>query len=167
MDFRYLYLRTEGRISRKTFWTGAIVLALAGSLVVLLVAVPLLFVAQGLIRDFRTMSQVIMLLNLASAAACAYPAYCLAVKRRHDRNSPGWDLLGYLGLNGALLVALLILAINGTVSGLGFSPVMLWLGYGLQVYGIYMFVVLGFLKGTNGINKYGPDPLTSGVAATA
>ncbi|RYE45996.1 MAG: DUF805 domain-containing protein [Hyphomicrobiales bacterium] len=167
MDFRYLYLGTEGRISRKTFWTGAIVLALIGFLVMLVVTVPLLFLGQGFIRDFRTMSQVIMWLNLASAAVYAYPAYCLAVKRRHDRNSSGWDVLGYLGVNGALLVALLILATNGTIGGLGFSPAMSWLGYGLQAYGIYMLVVLGFLKGTSGTNSYGPDPLTSGVTATA
>jgi len=167
MDFRYLYLSTEGRIPRKTFWIGAIVLSLAGMFVMLAVGVPLILFGEGFSRDFRTASQVVMWLNLASAAVFAYPAYCLAVKRRHDRNSSGWDVLGYLGVNGALLVAVLIAVTNGTVSGLGFSPVMSWLGYGLQAYGIYVLVVLGFLKGTVGTNNYGPDPLTGGAAATA
>lgn len=166
MDFKYLYLRTEGRISRKTFWMGSIVLSLVSFVVGLVVVVPLLFFGQGPISDLVT-SQVIRWFNLAMAAAYAYPAYCLAVKRRHDRNSRGWDLLGYLGANAAWLLALAIVAANGTMSGVQFSPATLWLGYGLQAYGIYMLVVMGFLKGTNGTNSYGPDPLTTGVAARA
>lgn len=166
MDFRYLYLRTEGRISRKTFWLGSIVLSLIGFLIGLAVFVPLIFFGQKLMSDFRMASLVLMGLNLVLAAAFAYPAYCLAVKRRHDRNSRGWDLLGYMAVSGAMLLAYVIVAANGTLGSLRFSPVS-WLGYGIQAYGIYMFVVLGLLKGTSGTNNYGPDPLISGVAATA
>lgn len=166
MDFKYLYLRTEGRISRKTFWLGSIVLSLAGFLIGLAVFVPLIFFGQEFMSDFRVASQVILWFNLAAAAACAYPAYCLAVKRRHDRNSRGWDLLGYMAVSGAMLVAYVIVAANGALGSLRFSPVS-WLGYGIQAYGVYMFVVLGLLKGTGGTNNFGPDPLISGVAATA
>lgn len=166
MDFKYLYLRTEGRISRKTFWLGSIVLSLGVFLIGLAVFVPLVFFGQRFMSDFRVASQVLMGLNLVLAAAYAYPGYCLAVKRRHDRNSRGWDLLGYMAASGAMLVAFVIVAANGTISSVRFSPVS-WLGYGIQAYGIYMLVVLGFLKGTSGANSYGPDPLTTGAAATA
>lgn len=166
MDFKYLYLRTEGRISRKTFWLGSIVLSLVVFLIGFAVFVPLIFLGQHFMSDFRVASQVLMVFNLVLAAAYAYPAYCLAVKRRHDRNSRGWDLLGYMAASGAMLVAFVIVTANGTMGSLRFSPVS-WLGYGLQAYGIYMFVVLGLLKGTDGTNDYGPDPLTSGAAATA
>lgn len=155
MDFRYLYLRTEGRISRKTFWLGSIVLSLVGLLTGLAVFVPLIVFGQGLMSDSRVAIQVIMGFNLVQTAAYAYPAYCLAVKRRHDRNSRGWDLLGYMAVMGAMLAAYVIVAASGTLGSLRFSPVS-WLGYGIQAYGIYMFVVLGLLKGTSGTNSYGP-----------
>lgn len=37
----------------------------------------------------------------------------------------------------------------------------------ILVWGIYLLVVLGFLKGTTGPNQYGPDPLGDTAAATA
>lgn len=167
MDYRYLYLRTDGRISRKTFWIGGIVLSLVLFLVMLVVAVPLIFFGQDLMRDFRVASQVVLWINLAAAATYAYPAYCLAVKRRHDRNSSGWDVVGYFGATGAMLVAFVFAGANGTLGTLGFSPIVSWLGYGLQAYAIYLLIVLGFLKGTSGANDYGPDPLARGAALAA
>jgi uncharacterized membrane protein YhaH (DUF805 family) len=35
------------------------------------------------------------------------------------------------------------------------------------IYGIYLLVVLGFLRGTPGANAYGPDPTGVSVAAAA
>jgi uncharacterized membrane protein YhaH (DUF805 family) len=35
------------------------------------------------------------------------------------------------------------------------------------LFGLYLLVVLGFLKGTTGSNQYGPDPLIVGATAAA
>lgn len=49
------------------------------------------------------------------------------------------------------------------------APSMLYsiVGVVTLVYGIYMLVVCGFLRGTPGPNQYGPDPLGGTAAATA
>jgi uncharacterized membrane protein YhaH (DUF805 family) len=39
------------------------------------------------------------------------------------------------------------------------GPITIALGTITGIYGIYLLVVLGFLKGTAGPNNYGPDPL--------
>ena len=44
--------------------------------------------------------------------------------------------------------------------------VLLGLLLSIPIFAIYLLVVLGFLKGSDGANQYGPDPL-GGVAATA
>lgn len=185
MDFQYLYTKTEGRISRKSWWIGAIVLAVA-NIVISMLILPLVglggpnmaaimanttdpaqiaTIATGVIQASAWGSLVVFLIF-------AYPAYCLSVKRRHDKNNAGRDVLIYFGVT---VVLLLIQAL-----GLGYTmtdiqgvtvpmPSMLFsvIGAAVGIFGIYMLVVLGFLKGTDGSNDYGPDPLTSGAAATA
>ena len=94
----------------------------------------------------------------------AYPAYCVSVKRRHDKNNAGQDVLIYFGLT---LVLLLVQALGlgyttGDVGGITVpQPSLIYMIVGLVagVFGIYMLVVLGFQKGTSGPNDFGPDPL--------
>ena len=185
MDFQYLYLRTDGRISRKTWWIGAIVLGVINVIISLLI-LPLIGLGgpnMAAIMSAQTdPAQVAALIGGAVQASAwgslvlflifAYPAYCLSVKRRHDKNSAGRDVLIYFGVT---IVLLLIQAL-----GLGYTmsdvqgtmlpmPSTLFsvVGGVVGLFGLYMLVVLGFLKGTNGTNDYGPDPLSGGVAATA
>lgn len=100
---------------------------------------------------------------LALFVLFAYPLFCLLVKRRHDRNSNGWDVPVFF----ALIVAVMLFLALGfalTVEEGSSIPVpsdllmtviaIYWVGI------VYMFVVLGVLKGTDGANKYGPDPVT-------
>jgi uncharacterized membrane protein YhaH (DUF805 family) len=39
------------------------------------------------------------------------------------------------------------------------GPITMGLSVIVGIFGLYMLVVLGFLKGTAGPNNYGPDPL--------
>lgn len=185
MDFQYLYTKTDGRISRRTFWIGAIILAVV-NIVISLLILPLIglggpniaaitasttdpaqfsAVAAGVIQASAWGSLVVFLIF-------AYPAYCLSVKRRHDKNNSGRDVLIYFAL---AIVMLLVQAL-----GLGYtitevqgipvpvpSPLFSVIGIAVGIFGLYMLVVLGFLKGTDGTNNYGPDPLANGAAATA
>ena len=185
MDFQYLYLRTDGRISRKTWWIGAIVLAVVNIVISLLILPVIGLGGPNMAAIMAAQSDPAQVAGLVAGAmqasawgslilflVFAYPAYCLSVKRRHDKNNSGRDLLIYFGLT---IVVLLIQAL-----GLGYTmtdiqgvavpmPSLLFsvVGGVVAIFGIYMLVVLGFLKGTDGTNDYGPDPLTSGAAATA
>lgn len=177
MDFKSLYTTTEGRISRKTFWIGAIVLAVI-NIVISLLILPLIglggpnmaaLMAAG--SDPAQVSAIAMGAIQMSAwgslvvlAIFAYPYYCLSVKRRHDKNNSGLDVLIYLGLSAVLV---LVQALGLGMSMVDMQGVSLPMPTGLftalgaivGIFGIYLLVVLGFLKGTTGPNQYGADPL--------
>ncbi len=177
MDFQYLYLRTNGRISRKTWWIGAIILGVAFAILSLLV-LPIVGLgmpnAEQLAASINDATQIgPALLGAIQASALgslvlyllsAYPFYCLSIKRRHDRNNAGIDVIVYLagGILLSLMQALGLAFTVGEVAGMVIPlPTLIFsvLGGALGLFGIYMIVVLGFLKGTAGPNAYGPDPL--------
>jgi uncharacterized membrane protein YhaH (DUF805 family) len=101
----------------------------------------------------------------------AFPFYALMVKRRHDRNSPGLDVIAFIGLTVLVLVAqalgfgIMLVEVpfpppGGPLVAVPMStPAMVALNAALGVFSIYLIVVLGFLRGTAGPNSYGPDPL--------
>lgn len=185
MDFRYLFTKTDGRISRKTWWIGALLLVIANVAVSLLILplvglggpnITAIMAAQSDPAQVSTLIlgalQVSAWASLVVFLIFAYPVYCLSVKRRHDKNNDGRDLLIYF----AAMIVLLLLQGFGlaftieTVNSIPMpAPTLLCsiLGVIVGIFGIYMLVVLGFLKGTEGANSYGPDPLTSGSVATA
>ena len=72
--------------------------------------------------------------------ATIIPSIALAVRRLHDRNMSGWYLVG-------LFVAVLILSRLGSIGSL--------LTFVVEI----GWLVLMALPGTQGPNKYGPDPL--------
>lgn len=180
-----LYTTTAGRISRKTWWLAVLGIAVVNIVISMLIfpfvglGVPNAEAMMAAADDPAAVSALITGAMQVSGWASlvlflifAYPVYCISVKRRHDKDNDGKDVLGYLALN---VVMMLVQAL-----GLGFSltevggvvvpmPSMLYsvLGFIALVYGIYMLVVLGFLKGTTGPNNYGPDPLGGTVAAAA
>lgn len=158
MDFQELFLSANGRVSRKTWWIGTIVL---------IVASFLLYFILGLVG-----------LGLTSAwgplivyALLVYPALNLGVKRRHDRDNDGMDYKIFMGVS-AILSLLQAFGIGFTPTDLGNGMVVMAPGtimtivqLAFAVFAIYMLVQNGFLKGTTGPNSYGPDPL--GYAAAA
>lgn len=181
-----LYTKTEGRISRKTFWLGILGLVVVNLLIAFLI-LPLVGVSMmpsfaGLTdpsADAAAISKMIIDTMRASAWASlvlfvifAYPAYALMVKRRHDKDNNGMDVLIYLGLT-ALLLVVQALGIGYDVTTIGEisvptpSLILTLLSAVVGIYAIYLVVVLGFLRGTAGPNQYGPDPLGGTAAATA
>jgi uncharacterized membrane protein YhaH (DUF805 family) len=181
-----LYTSTEGRISRKTFWLGILGLLVVNLLISFLV-LPLVGVSMmpnmaalaDPSADAAAVSKLIADSIRSSAWASlvlylvfAYPAYSLMVKRRHDKDSNGLDVQIYMGLT-ALLLLIQALGIGydaiavGQISVPTPSIIITVLGLAVGVFGIYLLVVLGFLRGTAGPNQYGPDPLGRTAAATA
>ena len=131
-----LFTSLEGRIPRKGFWLGYLVL-----LVITLILEFILFAIFG-VSMMGGMDPNATPEAAAAAASAAFgkmilplgilfliilwPMICLYGKRWHDRNKSGWwSLIALIPFVG----------------------------------GIWMLIELGFLRGTQGANRFGPDPI--------
>ena len=155
---KLLYTTTEGRLSRKDWWIGVIGLIIAS---LVLTSILALVGLGGPYGWGQLIAYVILF----------YPGWCIGIKRRQDRDNNGTDFKVLMGLSGLLtLLQALGIGVNMVDVGNGtFLPMPdMWLSLLfllMGVFGIYMLVQLGFLRGTPGPNNYGPDPLV--YAATA
>lgn len=157
MDFKALFSTTTGRISRKTWWVGVVLLLIVGAVL----SAILNLIGLGATATSAGWGALIVALVLL------YPGYCIGLKRRQDRGNNGLDLKILYGLT---LLSSLIQAL-----GIGITPTdvgngvilptpagwLMALLIVLGIFGIYMLVQLGFLKGTQGPNAYGADPVDS------
>ncbi len=139
MDWAFLYNTFEGRIGRKTFWIAVAVLT-----VVELVAHFLAVQIQG-----DRLSAIVDL-------AFTYPEFAIAVKRAHDRNMPLVFLIAFFGAS-AVLDLLTVLEMTGTEDEPSAVSVMIAVPF--TILALFLLVELGFRKGVDGPNQYGPDPL--------
>lgn len=158
------WLSFRGRIRRKTFWLGYVVPVLAASVVAgildttLGLAPP--FGADAVPADMAAqaapISTIVSLLLL-------WPSLAGSIKRLHDRDRSGWWIGAFymIGFSGALLMGMsAMVGIASGAFGAGMS-VMLIIVFSLFMlaFGIWLIVETGFLRGTQGPNRYGPDPL--------
>lgn len=154
-----LFTSFEGRISRKSFWFGLLVI-IALSIVVSWALLPLAL--SGGIG--------IQLLLFALSFALLYPMVAVAVKRLHDRNKAAvpWAIIFFapgvlanflstfkIGYSTIELVGQQI-PVPGTA-----AYIVLLLA---MVAGLWMLIELGFLRGTKGTNQYGEDPLAANMS---
>lgn len=131
-----LFTSLEGRIPRKTFWLGFIVLMIVTWILELILfsifgvsmmssmdpnATPEAAAAAAAEQMSKlTLPLIILFLLLL------WPSICLYAKRWHDRDKSGWwSLIGLIPIIG----------------------------------GLWMLIELGFLRGTDGPNRFGPDPI--------
>ena len=141
MDWVYLLISFEGRISRKTFWIAIAVLIaaeLAGYLI-----------AQALQGD--RLSAIVDL-------AFVYPEFAIAAKRAHDRDLPIWILIVFFG-GGAVLDLLTVLELSGAKDQPSLISLMIAVPFTVLL--VALLIELGFRRGTVGPNQYGPDPVAS------
>ena len=90
-------------------------------------------------------------------------ALAVTTKRLHDRNKSAWWLLVFVGLPFVLGIARFALVIGGMHHGAPFvmmnNPAATLLGGASAIIQLWAFVELYILRGTEGDNRYGPDPL--------
>ncbi|UJW84891.1 DUF805 domain-containing protein [Devosia sp. SL43] len=144
MDFQQLYLTNSGRISRKTWWIGTLLLIVASFVLYFILGL----VGLGVTSTF---GPIIVYLALI------FPALNIGLKRRQDRDNDGTDYKIFMGLS-AVVTLLQAFNIGNARTA---SPDMWMTGVSLLlgIFAIYIVVQIGFLKGTTGPNSYGPDPL--------
>jgi uncharacterized membrane protein YhaH (DUF805 family) len=137
--WQYLLTDVDGRISRKSYWIGALTLIVVG----------LSLVAVGYSTGGQALAIILGLVVL-------YPSFALNVKRGHDRDRPTW----LVALFFAILIAMAVLQLLGLVQTED-GPTTIYLAIIIIafLFGLYLLIELGFLRGTAGPNKYGPDPL--------
>jgi uncharacterized membrane protein YhaH (DUF805 family) len=180
-----LYTSLEGRIGRKTWWLATIGLVVAILIIefailplVGLSAVPNVAAAAG--GDAAAASAALadsvhraQWVSLIIYVIFGLPIVAIGVKRRHDKDNSGMDMIIFyaialvLNLVTALGIGYTTMDVgNGAAIPVPSMPLMI-VNVLLGIYGIYLLVVLGFLKGTTGSNQYGPDPLIVGAPAAA
>lgn len=145
MDFAYLLTSFDGRIPRKSYWMGGLVLVGVAIVLTVLLAT---------ILDFQ--SRTFLIASFILQLALLYPSAALMAKRLHDRGRPTYWML-------FLLVPLVL---QGLLAALGVigdpvnpSAIDFLLNLIIFAVGIWFFIELGCLRGTVGPNEHGPDPL--------
>jgi len=169
MSFFQVLFSPNGRIRRRDYWLasigfGAFIFAvefLAHNLIFVLDSSRFFTDIAGWAKgDITPFSMLILGLMLV----CIYPAYCIFVKRWHDRNRPTW---------AAILIT--IWNYGSTFAQVGFGAMSGHPNLALSgaisilsaVLGIYLFIECGCLDGTPGPNRYGPSPKGKGVSPAA
>ena len=137
MSLRALLIGLRGRVGRRTWWLWGIVMPLGMALYF-----TVLLRVVGLAP--RHADMVVNLLLF-------WPTLAVSVKRWHDRNKSGWWTLVFLWAPG----------VTDRLSNKVIEESAIWwilflIGAVLSLWGL---IELGFRRGTDGENDYGPDPI--------
>lgn len=133
IDLQSLLFTFDGRINRAKYWLAVVIY-----FVVMLLAAGLLFVMPGLLGI--AIMGIIYIAVLVSGIA-------VGIKRLHDCDKSGWWLLVFYLAPGMLKAA---------ATSLDEALVLNLASLAVSIWGI---VQLGFLRGTIGANRFGPDPI--------
>jgi uncharacterized membrane protein YhaH (DUF805 family) len=168
----------RGRIGRKTFWLGYVLPIFVASIVAntldLALGLAPEVTADAMPADAMPMAPISGLVSLLSL----WPMLAGSIKRLHDRNRSGW-WIGAFYLVSAVVGVIAFVMLAGVLAGLyemrrdGVAPemapaaILVLVAGGLVVFGfaMWLFIETGFLRGTLGPNRFGPDPLGGGGRA--
>jgi uncharacterized membrane protein YhaH (DUF805 family) len=146
MNVLSLFATFTGRISRSSYWCGFAMIVLVGGLG--------RYILKRLLGA-DTPSPDDLPVMLWSFLVLTLPLTALIVKRFHDRGRPSW--IGYAaGANNALYVAATYFGYFGDFAEASLIEHIVFLATFL----LWLFAIVenGFLPGTHGPNRYGPEP---------
>jgi uncharacterized membrane protein YhaH (DUF805 family) len=167
------FLGFDGRIGRQSWWIGTIILVIV-SIVLYFLLSAVMGTSFADMMDPAKMNDPAFLESymrsnamqqLISLVILGYPVVALMGKRLNDRDRPSW--MKWLFIAPSVLAALLgLLGLDYSMADAGggiMMPLPTTLGWlssaFLIVVGIWALIELGFLRGTDGQNQYGPDPI--------
>lgn len=152
MNLGHLLFSFSGRINRAKYWLAVLVYFVVG--IVALLAVLASFggslTGGDIFGRLMGVGAGAIVLVIVLTAALIVSSLAVAVKRLHDRNKSGWWILVFYVLPGML---------QSIAESSGSTPAAGALGLLSFAISIWAFVELGCLRGTEGPNDYGPDPL--------
>ena len=154
MDWKTLLFGFDGRIGRKQWWL-AMVLLVAMSVGLSMLVNPHAWFGSGIART--TVADTLLSLSFL------IPETAVSVKRFNDRGWPQWMPYGY----SLMMLTYLVLDHFGHID-LNGSPThfSVALVLALAILTVAIIIDNGFLRGTRGANRHGPDPLSGIPAAT-
>jgi uncharacterized membrane protein YhaH (DUF805 family) len=154
-----------GRINRAKWWLWSIILAVAGFILYMILAA--VFGVSAALMDPAQMAsamRTMAIIQIILIVILAYPTTALMIKRLNDRDRPSyfayifWAPTVLMLLGGLTGLTMTTVDVGGTAvptqSGLGWVLTIASLAIG-----IWALIELGILKGTDGPNQHGPDPL--------
>lgn len=147
MSLLHFFLGFSGRITRQQFWLGLGTLMLVGIVVMRFLA-PEAF-------ETGTLREPSLAVTTWDLFTC-WPNAAIAIKRFNDRDHPPWI--------GQLLAALFVVLILSNHIGYLRDVTDMAIGERaifalILLFFIWALVDAGFLPGTSGPNRHGPDPL--------
>ena len=137
MRFSTMLFSFTGRLNRAPFWLAGIAAFVS--------AIPIFLGAAAIGRSIPA-----IVLALLVITALIWISLALGTKRLHDRDKSGWWLLLFYFAPSILQAIGRIIGSAGLLLSL--------IGIGINIWAL---VELGFLRGTAGQNRYGPDPLAA------
>jgi uncharacterized membrane protein YhaH (DUF805 family) len=152
VDFVHLFSSPDGRIGRAAYWIGWVIILVVEVLLRLLLGVPFVTTPADTIA-VRGMSFMI-------DAVLLYPSIMVMAKRLHDRGYSGW-VVGWLIVPYIVIMITNLLGISGDPENMGVVETLLLLA--TTVIMIAFMIELGFRRGVDGDNEFGPAPHKLGV----
>lgn len=146
--FGEFYFSPSGRISRSQYWLRYFV-----PILIIGMMLSLLQLVGG--EGFQVLAGLFQLIVL-------WPGIALLIKRIHDRNKSGWLVWVFYGplILGMIftIAAFVAVALGSTeIAALGIISGALWIA--VVIVAIWFFIEFGCMRGTVGVNQYGPDPV--------
>ncbi|HVV32390.1 MAG TPA: DUF805 domain-containing protein [Vitreimonas sp.] len=161
-----LFFSFHGRINRAQYWLGSFMSSFIGFVLIAMivsVGAGAAMDAAGKGAKFAIASSS-MLLALPVLALMSWSGLAIQVKRFHDRGRTGWVAAAPFAVSVLMGFELLTDAVNNTpvvqaVADIGPYSFILW------AIGLWFFIDLGCLAGTDGANKFGDPPGAPGSNA--
>ena len=162
MPLTQLLFSFKGRINRKPWWLASLGAGFTASLLSAILEALARSSGETIVNPVTHQFEPTGIFGLAIsliALANAWIAFALSVKRLHDRDRTGWWLLWQL--------LIILLAVFLTVVAFAVPKEQGAVWYALAgaavlvafIISVWLFVQIGFLRGTQGPNRFGPDPL--------
>lgn len=145
-----------GRVSRKTYWLNFVLPYLGVSLLAAIIDLAIGF------KDPQS-GEPVPVVGALAALFFLWPSLAVTTKRLHDRGWSGWWQAF------PLLIVLPAAGAYAYMSGGGqqadasgaMQIILAVIALGMVVFMLYLTVMILFLRGQAGPNKYGDDPLTA------
>src|SRR5512144_1367791 len=162
MSLTELLFSFKGRINRKPWWLATIAVGLAASVITGILEALARSSGETIVNPVTHELEPTGIFGLAIsiiALANLWIAFALSAKRLHDRDRTGWWLIWQLLI---LILAVILVVVAVVVPN---EQGALWYalagapGLAAFVISVWLFVQIGFLRGTEGPNRFGPAPL--------